>query len=78
MGRLSAPSLGLAGNSGGSEDFLVPGNLESIFEIHQQLSALSRQMGQRSARLADSERQRAREVDNATAVRAASQAEEKR
>ena len=54
----------------------VPTSPGSMSEIQQQLSSLSRQMGQLASRLADSERQRAEETANAAALQAAQRAEE--
>ena len=48
-------------------------------EIQQQLTVLSRQLGQLASRFTDSERQRAGETaNNATAMQAAQKAEEER
>ena len=44
-------------------------------EIQQQLSVLSRQLGQLASRFTDSERQRSGEVANAAAMQAAQKAE---
>ena len=68
---MSASILVSAGNGVGGDSFGVPGNLRRMSEIQQQLSLLSRQIGQLASRLADSERQRAKEAANATAMQAA-------
>ena len=73
---MSTPNSGSAGNGDSSESLGVPGNLGSMPDIQLQLSARSRQIRQLAARLADSERQRAGEVANASAVRVVSQADE--
>ena len=75
---MSTPSLRSAGNGAGGERFDVPGNLESMSEIQQQLSALSRQMGQLASRFIDSERRRAEEAANAAASQTAQKVEEER
>ena len=75
---MSTPSSGSAGNGAGGERFDVRGDLGSMSEIQQQLAVLSRQLGQLASRFADSERQRAEEAANVTAMQAPHKAEEER
>ena len=74
---MSTPSSGSASNGADGERFDVPGDLGSMSEIQQKLSALSRRMGQFASRFTDSERQRAEEAANAAAMQAARKDEEK-
>ena len=75
---MSTPSSGSAGNGAGGEIFDVNGDLGSMSEVQQQLTVLSRQLGQLASRFTDSERQRAEEAANAAAIQAAQKAEEER
>ena len=75
---MSTPSSESAGNGAGGERIAVHGDLESMFEIQQQLAVLSRQMEQLVSRFADSERQRPQEAANAAAMRAAQKSQEER
>ena len=75
---MSTPSSGSDGNGVGGEIFDVHEDLGSMSEIQQQLSVLSRQIGQPTLRLTYSERQRAEEAANAATVQAARKAEEER
>ena len=56
----------------------VPTSLGGMSEIQQQLSALSRQMGQLASLVEKRERQRAEETANAAVMQAAQRAKEER
>ena len=75
---MSTPSSGSASNGAGGEIFDVNGDLGSMSEVQQQLTVLSRQLGQLASRFTDSEWQRAEEAANAAAIQAAQKAEEER
>ena len=75
---MSIPTSGSAGNGAGGKRFDVHGDLGGISEIQQQMTILSRQMGQLASRFTDSERQRAEEAASAAAMQAAQKAEEER
>ena len=64
---MSTPSSGSAGKGGGGERKGVPVDLGSMSEVQEQVAALSRQMEQFAARMAENERQRAEETANITA-----------
>ena len=53
---MSTPSSGSAGNGGGGERMGVPVDLGSMSEVQEQVAALSRQMEQFAARMAENER----------------------
>ena len=59
---MSTPSPGSAGNGTGGERFDVHEDLGSMSEIQQQLTVMSRQLGQLASRFTDSQRQRAEEA----------------
>ena len=75
---MSAPSSRSADNGAGGDRFYVHGDLGGISEIQQQLSILSRQMGQLASHFTDSERQRTEEVANAAAMQTVQKAEKER
>ena len=75
---MSTPSSGLAGNGAGGKRFDVHGDLGGMSEIQQQMTVLSRQMGQLALCFTDSEQQRAKEAASAAAMQAAQKAEEER
>ena len=68
---MSTSSSGSAGNRAGGDRFDVDGDLEIMFEIQQQLTVLSRKLGQLASCFTDSERQRAKEAAHAAAMQAA-------
>ena len=75
---MSTPSSELARNGAGGEIFGVHGNLGGMSKIQQQVTVLSRQLGQLASRFTDSERQRAEEAANSAPMQAAHKAEEGR
>ena len=75
---MSTPSSGSTGNCAGGERLGVHGDLGGMSEIQQQLTILSRQLGQLASRFADSKRQRTEEVATSATIQAAQKAEEER
>ena len=68
---MSTSSPGSAGNGTGGERFDVHEDLESMSEIQQQLTVMSRQLGQLASQFTDSQRQRAEEAAIAAVIQAA-------